>query len=332
MAPQRVPPAWRRDLTSGELIAAAVVDRSGAAAGAASAAYAAAAVASARERHRVPGVWKDPVGSVRAALHREPAELENYVPLSPGASPSKAHILANYQAYVGLQEWEAIKQSVDSQAVPVKRTQLCHYLQLAPTEAMVAAGASGRGNAGEVPAPHPRPPVAPAPLPTPAALPTPLPAPAPVALPSPAESITRAAGRMCMGLSPRPPAAAAAPPRVVVLHAAAASPPRVVVEEADGAAFGGISALQLQVRTVAPNAVVVADGRTRHKGAPPRVQDRDKAIYPSAREMRPARKKNSVSKRRLNELLDLPKDKVDATELHPSKSFGVVPAQNLRVA
>lgn len=63
-----------------------------------------------------------------------------------------------------------------------------------------------------------------------------------------------------------------------------------------------------------------------------KIVDKDRSHYPSAKDMRPARRINGESKRRLNELLKLPEARIEAADTHPSRKFQTVPTENLRVA
>jgi len=61
------------------------------------------------------------------------------------------------------------------------------------------------------------------------------------------------------------------------------------------------------------------------------VVDKEQRKYPSPKEIRPARKTNAASRRRLNSLLQLPRNRIEASEQHPSRIFSMVPSQNLRI-
>lgn len=86
----------------------------------------------------------------------------------------------------------------------------------------------------------------------------------------------------------------------------------------------------LVVRTVHPARGPAAPGPvvSGHAG---KVVDKDRGAY-ALKELRPAREKNTDSKRKLEELLKLPKAQINAAQQHPSRAFQVVPSQNLRVA
>mmetsp|Transcript_79663 Transcript_79663/g.223464 ORF Transcript_79663/g.223464 Transcript_79663/m.223464 type:complete len:363 (-) Transcript_79663:21-1109(-) len=146
------------------------------------------------------------------------------------------------------------------------------------------------------------------------------------------EPSTRIAGRICVGaVSPR---LGASMPRPMA-HAPApgeAPPYEGGYRMEETAFYDGEPIQKCQVRTVAANAVGPVDSwRRPMRGGPPRVQDRDQFRYASARQMRPAREQNDVSRRRLNELLKLPKNHLDASKQHPSRFFNLVPSQNLRI-
>jgi len=74
----------------------------------------------------------------------------------------------------------------------------------------------------------------------------------------------------------------------------------------------------------------ITHGRFPKNDAKPRINDKEKALY-NSRDLRPARKLNVNSKKRLNELLKLPSLRIEAGDLHPSRQYGIVPSQNLRV-
>lgn len=102
---------------------------------------------------------------------------------------------------------------------------------------------------------------------------------------------------------------------------------------------GGLPALadapettwELKLHTVAPNANGYVEARRAGDGRPIKVQDRARQQYPDRHMLKPVVKRNLASKRRLKDLLNLPKVPIDAASYHPSRFFNVVPAQNLRV-
>lgn len=371
MPQQRIPSAWRKTLTSEEAICAAVADRLGIPSGAAHAAQSAAMAAATTERHRLPGIWMDPMGSACAALQKGQADQDPAGPVSPGTSPGKHHFLAKYNEYVGLEEWEARQHGLND-AVPRRRMALRDYGHHtragAPTEVTSKPLAIADATAASW---------APTPSPLPLAN-TPLcsegsaSAGRAAALPWRPSPTTREAGRLCVGLSPRPrPVQAGAVPleaprprgssdAEALVEAREApsgpSPPplpsaraALVADLAAGATLGEESAeagearrdepQPLRVHMVPPNALVFsAEGPVGHRGGKggqqaPKVQDRDSARHMSSQERRPARIKNLDFKRKLRNVLELQNVlKLDATGQHPSRSYGVIPSQNLRVA
>jgi len=298
------------------------------------------------DRHRLPGVWMDSVGTAGSIIHRS-GEADTAAPISAGASPTKAHHLARYSEYIPLQQWETLNQGLSKEVVPVRRTQLRDYMD-ADTSAQKPPQPMPAVEEASVEAPPPMRGLR-TPRPSPQfeasnelSLCT-LPPPASTASPAlvleayAAESeggssysrstqaappATRTAGRMCVGL-PRPTLGQARAVEVI----AESKETEIQSAQPDE------EHIHLQVCKVQPNATAPqAQGNSRlPKRAPPRIQSKDDMKYPTAKEMRPAREKNATSKRRLNELLQLPKVKIDACGQHPSKSFGVVPSQNLRV-
>lgn len=370
MPRQRIPAAWRRELTAQETIATAMADRFGMGTGVAAAAHTAASSAAAiTERHRLPGVWRDPLGSVKAVLHQEPfkEEVEDGAsPLGPGENPTSDHLVNNYRDYIGVQTWESMKQGLERRGVPMVTRGLAVRAESSGCTLSSSRGSPPLSDFDH----HDR-----------GSQPTPTTG-------SAGSSATRAVGRLCVGLSPRPspsaplarphqtprsrssapsfdaqvlrgsppplPSARAAVGAIAVVpagavgvefgEAAATSREAAVAESGEhppgGDAVGGGAREQLEqlrVQQVLPNALAlnVADLRSPPQasgGGAARVRDRDRMNYPSSRQMRPAREQNTTSKKRLNELLEFPSDRLDATGQHPSRSFGVVPSQNLRVA
>jgi len=386
----QVPPAWRKELTADEAIAAALAERLGLPAGAvpgpAPSAAAAAATIAVLDRPRLPGVWMDIHGSVGASMQMGRVEGRDLtIPRSPGASPGLANYLANYKEYVGLREFEAISASIDKER-PSRRTCLADYgVQVAPFGALAvtttpsaAAPAARSSSSSSSPA-------AAAPL----AEGTKRSSPAATAPP------TLTAGRLCVGLpSPRPAVQGPQGPSAGEKGQERPQPPLPrgggggeeedlgssgggggvlqVLEEASWTSRpqqqlqqpaanstgrrvplplapreqqhqqqpgqepnlreGRQGQLQLRVATTQPNALNLG-GLFSHRGADggPQIRNRDRAAYLSAREMRPARERNLDSKRKLRELLELPKEKLDARGQHPSRTCGLIPAQNLRV-
>lgn len=299
--------------------------------------------------HALLGEWGDTSGTVEAIVHRGPSERTTG-PLSPGASPRTAHFLSAYKEYTSLREWEAMNSGLSKEVVPIKRRFVTDYMlaetgtdereKFASPQIGDSSGSDNIGGLagdidGNVGVPRSaavldvaasanavspvrrRPPrragkaaeelagnsSPSAPEPTPRRR---------LIAASSAPSATQVAGRVCVGL--RAPAGN---------------------HFADDA-LNGLAALEgpgvpLRVKTVAPSSTIDASARPPVKGDNPQVVDKERGTYGSAKDMRPARKINSVSRKRLNELLKMPQARIEACDTHPSRSFGVVPSQNLRV-
>lgn len=151
-------------------------------------------------------------------------------------------------------------------------------------------------------------------------------------LPTILDSPTRVAGRMVAMKSPRaegrprfadrtpsPPPIEPLSPRYKLFG----DDPELV-----GLAMASYDEAGMKVIRVNANALVQPAQRPEIKR---RVTDKDKDRYGNGRQMRPAREMNLSSRKRLNELLQLPSMRIEAGGAHPSRSYGLIPTQNLRV-
>jgi hypothetical protein len=68
------------------------------------------------------------------------------------------------------------------------------------------------------------------------------------------------------------------------------------------------------------------DGRGRQA-----MPNKDRQQYGNGTQMRPAREMNRSSKKRLNDLLKLPTMRIEAGAKHSSRTYEIIPSQNLRV-
>jgi hypothetical protein len=255
---------------------------------------------------------------------------------TPGTSPSKLEYIQNYQPYTTLQEWEQLKSGLSKEVVPHKRSELHEYTALSGAghtqrdtlsagEHAVAAlellpelsGVERRIFSGErsagVEADR-----------RPVKLPSPT-----VSDRTPSDMSVRVAGKMVVSSPPyhfEDPHPDMSTPR----YAQDPSTPRYAQAPDDVPVERHYAPSRIKVSRVALNAVVQYDP-PQASNEKPRVTDKDRVLYPHARHIRPARKTNNDSKKRLNELLKLRGVRLEAGDLHPSRSFGIVPSQNLRV-
>lgn len=240
-------------------------------------------------------------------------------------TPGRAAVLANYKEYVSLVEWEAMKADLKHEAIPVKRNSLLDYVPAAlvqhpsssqelNAEAQVFHESQAREDQHQRPAARfyvePDRPASPRHL-------------AAVqrwretreasedAVPASARgtssrqlgdrSSPSVVGRMCIGLeSPRLEGLAA--------EVAVASPK---VETVSAASVG----LEFMRKSLERRV----------------VSDKDRASYPRGKALKPLRENNIQQRQRLTAALSAA-NRVDATFAHPSRSFGLVPSANLRVA
>lgn len=384
----KAPPSWRKDCSSTEIIDALL--RAGEVAGgrakpdgAVAAARAAAAgmvTARAAPVPPRPPSWSDPLGTAGAAIHHVQADHPVDAAASPGQSPKCAAFLARYRPYVGLEEWEAMKQGLNKEVVPIKRQCVDDYFAvhedrcgpdilalpdirpwpaahtwkcirgeeelISASQVPSARGASSLGSLPlrEDPAPALKPGqnnkvgAALAPASSAAA------ARAGVAATPPTLSTpsTRTPGCMVGGRSGLH--FGSEPSGTVMASSCPLGEPKVDctahhrrhLNATDEAALERLEEDEqyiphLRMRIVQPNIghVGIPSFIKTHSG--PRVQDQDRLRYPTVRHMQPAREANLSAKRRLNELLKMPRVKIDPAAAHPSRSFAVVPSQNLRV-
>lgn len=298
---------------------------------------------------RLPATWDDSVVA-EVIVNREPFLDQLGTPGTAGSSPKRAELVHCYRQYTRLEEWEAVNKKLAREVVPVKRHAMADYAADAGGGAGVAAldHAPAPGSAAEAPA----------------AVASPEPA-----VPNTRRSATagapstQVAGRMCVGLAGPGEAgtpaasthgagqagwAAAGGPRMALpvpqLQAFPPGRPDTAAPPASSAAAVAAAAtaqrpssepegISVRVQTVQANAVAGHSTRQlepRHSS--PRVMDKERAIYAHAKEMRSSRKRNTESKKRLSELLGSPSARIEATNRHPSRSFDVVPSQNVRVA
>jgi|Transcript_87912 hypothetical protein len=288
---------------------------------------------------RVPDVWCDPLASVGAILNQEVnPECGDFK--NAGRSPGALGSIANYQPYTSLEEWELLKSGLSREVVPHKRTHLNDYVELAngrapqdllpPVESSVAcaephpaterssppgvlasskpAGAKDVSESSQRPIKHT------------------------ISLVSDcktSDTSVKVAGKMVVNSHSQQAEGQQSDmssPRFLqdpLLHSYEAP------DDVQAAVFYDEAAIK--VTRVPANAVAPKEQPLRPLMEKPRVADKDRALYPHARVIRPARKMNGTSKKRLNELLNLSSLRITAGDLHPSRSFGVVPSQNLRV-
>lgn len=289
---------------------------------------------------RVPHIWGDALGTVGVVLNQEARKAEPGEPMSPGVSPGTSHFIVNYQPYTPLADWEAMKAGLPKEPVPHVRHSLRDYFtigQALPQEMpplSVQTGDASPQAAAEGVEPEPS---ARAMASTMAQLPR------RTAPPrddferhQPSEiSPARAAARMLVQ-TPRAGTRREAPP--VVQYPELDSPPveppspRYKLFGEDPGPF--YDEANIKVSRVKGNAMVGKNDEYQRRPTPERkrkVTDRDKAQFPRGRDMRPARKLNLESKKRLNDLLQMPAMGIDAGDIHPSRAYRLVPAQNVRV-
>lgn len=222
----------------------------------------------------------------------------------PGGFVNEAPLATGGRPVIGLEEWEQMTGCLCREELPVKRHVLNHY-------GVGSGGAAAAANAVNADAGDAEPQVAAGENAAVAAAqqgspPAPLSARRGLA----AQTSTKVAGRMCVGLHP--------------LNAVAA----------EATAEPARSPAAVKVHTV--HAAMLPCDEERHVNIreSPRILNRDKIRYANAAGMTEARKRNGSAKKRLNDLLKLQNvsaTRIAASDQHASRSFGVVPGSNLRV-
>lgn len=254
----------------------------------------------------MPGAWIYDDGPIEAVVNRDFATAASSIDSgSPGrkAASQLGRALANYRAYVPLEDFEAATKKLSKEVVPVKRKCLIDYVPspvLGPASASDAASALS-GASRPLPAP-------PAPAPTP-----PLP---PVEAPAAPAAVASRSAAASVEPSPR---------RLRRVQLTRATPRSASDSPMD---VGVLEKVEVYVKKVASNDNGISHNSW-HEDAP-KVASRDLRPYAS-RDVRHAREKNSTCRNRLNELLALPHVRIGASDKHASKAFEAVPAQNLRV-
>eukprot|EP00930_Biecheleria_cincta_P097944 TRINITY_DN89625_c0_g1_i1.p1 TRINITY_DN89625_c0_g1~~TRINITY_DN89625_c0_g1_i1.p1 ORF type:complete len:266 (-),score=44.98 TRINITY_DN89625_c0_g1_i1:46-843(-) len=257
----------------------------------------------------------------------DPGQAGNVIYHLPAGSSSARPGPPSYKEYVSLQEWEALKDGLSAEPLPVKRNQLSDYI--APVlpkaidieEQAIAASTSSLPDEESQGKPPPRRRTPRRTDPMVDGLGAWLEAKEKAVMSPRQIGISGAAGYY-YPLSPRRHGASSTQAAAKMICAS----PRYseVAKSADA-----LNGLQLQVRTVTPTAF--APQRKGPAGKKAQVKSRDTARYPSGNVMRPARMSNFENRKRLTGVLGNA-DKIDAKELHPSKAFNVVPMTNLRIA
>lgn len=275
---------------------------------------------------RQQGLWGD-TGGVGAVLFQNHYGRDTTEPITPGVKRETQMLIDNYERYISIDEWNDVKGKLHTETVPAKRTNLTDYMGVcsgvppaedlpegitAHGDMLDAAGADAEGRfeqKGQMQAD--------------------------LYARRANEPVTRVAGRMCMKPTAPPTTAPASDfsPAPGPTRAQATSPrlhvrvsPRAHFEQED---HGQAVTDSLKVCRIRENALR-PHGRFSKGEAQPRVSDKEKTLY-QPRDLRPARQLNINSKKRLNELLKLPAVRIEAGDLHPSRTYGIVPSQNLRV-
>lgn len=253
----------------------------------------------------------------------DPGQASNVISHLPAGSASARPGAPSYKEYVSLQEWEAIKDGLSAEALPVKRSQLSDYIAPALPQQVDredhAITASTNGLPDEEPqgrSPQPRTPRRTEPLVD--GLGVWLEAKEKAVMSPRQYGISGAAG-----YSPLTPRRLGLTSTQAAAKMIFASPGYLAVARSPDALTS------LQVRTVTPTSF--APKRKGHAGKKAQIKSKDTAKYPSGDIMRPARMTNFENRKRLTDVLGYA-DKIDAKESHPSKAFNVVPMTNLRIA
>jgi len=258
--------------------------------------------------------------------------------------------LANYQPYIGLEEWENRTRGLADEVLPTKRCELRDYFR-GEAEDLVLQGVAGGASAasyegvdafGPIRTPLPSSPGLAAGPAFSARLGRP-----PSSPPLDATSWeTAAAGAAAptssessMGGDVKTTPRILAPRRRVCLPKLGRVGPRSF-PSASEVHWGGVretaapihaetlpSHAEPLIKVVHPSAVNGIDYVS--PGAPRKV--RSSEPHMKGREMRPAREKNTRLSRRLQDLLKCDNVRIGASDKHPSRTFEAVPQQNLRV-
>jgi len=302
----------------------------------------------------VPHIWGDALGTVGLLLNQEKGKPEPGEKKSPGMSPGTDHYIANYEPYMPLQQWEALTGQLSREVMPCKRDQLEEYVavgshsQQVPQALSLTLELPGLAVASDAPGLQRLPLQA-------GCLSSRSPEAAKAASGSMAArqmnatSPTRVVGRIVAQQTPRAvdpygplPRAldprTGAPPRVEALNIYTenvnSGPPsprnaydQLFGEDSEPFCEEGV----MTVSRVKPNALGKNTGYAARGPDKRRVSDKDRARYGNGRQMKPARQQNLSSKKRLNELLKLPAMRIEPGQQHPSKYYGLIPTQNLRV-
>lgn len=253
----------------------------------------------------------------------DPGQASNVIYHLPAGSTTARPGAPSYKEYVSLQEWEAIKDGLSAEPLPVKRNQLSDYI--APVlpqqvdredEAIPASKSSFPDEEPQGKSLQQRTPRRTEPMVD--AIGVWLEAKEKAVMSPRQNGISGAAGYSPLTPRRRGPTSTQAAAKMIC-----ASPGY------SGVAKSLDALTSLQVRTVTPTSF--APKRKGPAGKKAQIKSKDTAKYPSGHIMRPARMSNFENRKRLTDVLGFA-DKIDAKELHPSKAFNVVPMTNLRIA